>query len=92
MSEGTREDPEIRRKRLRFRSWHRGTRENDLIIGRFVDAHLDRLDAGQLDQLETLLNEAGEWDVLHWITGEKVVPPAFDTVLFRMIRHFNLTH
>ena len=44
--------PEIRRKRLSFRSWHRGTRESDLILGRFADAHLATFDDGQLDRYE----------------------------------------
>ena len=36
------ESLEKRRKRLRFRAWHRGTREMDLLVGSFADAHLDR--------------------------------------------------
>jgi antitoxin CptB len=32
-----------RRKRLLFRCWHRGTREMDLILGRFADAEIATL-------------------------------------------------
>jgi hypothetical protein len=28
------------RRKLRFRAWHRGTREADLLIGSFADRHL----------------------------------------------------
>ncbi|HEX6101764.1 MAG TPA: succinate dehydrogenase assembly factor 2, partial [Alphaproteobacteria bacterium] len=42
------ESSEIRRKRLRFRAWHRGTRETDLLFGGFADAHLAALDEAQL--------------------------------------------
>lgn len=45
----------LRRKRLRFRSWHRGIREMDLILGRFADAHLDGLAPDQLDIYELVL-------------------------------------
>jgi antitoxin CptB len=49
------DDDQILRKRLRFRSWHRGTREMDLILGRFADAHLAAMDRGQLDRYGRLL-------------------------------------
>ncbi|MBV9585986.1 MAG: succinate dehydrogenase assembly factor 2, partial [Alphaproteobacteria bacterium] len=42
-------DPDIRRKRLLYRAWHRGTREADLILGSFAEAHLAGFDAMQLD-------------------------------------------
>ena len=37
-----------RRKRLLFRSWHRGIREMDLVYGRFADAHIADLSATEL--------------------------------------------
>ena len=41
-----------RRKRLLFRCWHRGTREMDLILGRFADAEIADLSDDELAQLE----------------------------------------
>ena len=35
------EDIAIRRRRLRYRAWHRGTKEMDLVLGPFADAHLE---------------------------------------------------
>ncbi len=50
------DDPrEIQRRRLRFRSWHRGTREADLMLGRFADAHLAAFTTDQLDRYAALL-------------------------------------
>jgi hypothetical protein len=40
----------IRRRRLLFRSWHRGTQEIDLILGTFADARLTGFDRAQLDR------------------------------------------
>lgn len=62
------------RKKLIFRSWHRGTREIDLLLGRFADAHLPGFDAGELQQYEDLLVNSDP-DLYNWITG-KETPPA----------------
>lgn len=62
------------RKKLIFRSWHRGTREIDLLLGRFADAHLPGFDAGELQQYEELLVNSDP-DLYNWITG-KETPPA----------------
>lgn len=78
-------DLDTRRRRARFRSWHRGMREVDLILGRFADARIGGLNAGELDQYEALL-DIPDGDFLKWVTGEKSVPEAYDTPLFRSIR------
>ena len=74
-----------RRRRLLFRSWHRGTREADLIMGRFADAHIEGFSDVELDQYEHLL-EALESDLLGWLTGQFAVPPDHDTAMFRRVR------
>ena len=43
-----------RLERLKFRSWHRGTREMDLLLGSFADAHLPLFAPEELDRYETL--------------------------------------
>lgn len=45
----------IRRKRLRFRSWHRGMKEMDLILGRFADSRLAGFDDAALGAFEAIL-------------------------------------
>jgi antitoxin CptB len=64
---------ERRWQRLHFQSWHRGTREMDLLLGAFADAHLPQFDAAQLDAYEALL--ACEDDAIFgWVTGARLVP------------------
>ncbi|MEO0913281.1 MAG: succinate dehydrogenase assembly factor 2, partial [Pseudomonadota bacterium] len=53
----TGETPEHRLKRLRLRSWRRGIKEMDLILGRFADAELAALSAEELDAYEALIAE-----------------------------------
>jgi antitoxin CptB len=72
-----------------YRSWHRGTREADLIMGRFADVHLASLSAAELDEYEHLL-DALETDLLSWLTGLLAVPPEHDTAIFRRVRDFHM--
>ena len=84
-------DPfDSRRRRIRFRAWHRGTREMDLCMGRFADSELGALSDAELDDLE-LLMEAPDRDVFSWLTGELATPGNYDTPVFRKVRAFH-TH
>lgn len=56
-----------------FRSWHRGTREMDLIMGRFADVHLPQFDDVQLKAYEALMEESDP-DLYNWITGQEPLP------------------
>jgi antitoxin CptB len=67
------EDRATRLKRLRLRSWRRGIREMDLILGRYADAHLGRLDPAGLDAYEALLDEADP-DLYLWVSNPGRAP------------------
>ena len=82
---------EIRRKRLLFRSWHRGTRESDLILGRFADANLAVLDDAQLDRYEMLL-DCPDADIFDWVSGRSAPPPEYDHDVTRLLCSFSGTH
>lgn len=75
---------EPRRAKLLFRSWHRGLREMDLILGQFADAEIAALTDAELDQYERLL-EVNDTDFLPWITGEQPVPANLDSPLMQKI-------
>jgi antitoxin CptB len=81
---------EIRRKRLSFRSWHRGTRESDLILGRFADAHLAGFDEAQLDRYEALL-DCSDADIFDWVSGRAAPPPEHDHDVTRLLLAFSKT-
>ena len=74
-----------RRKRLRFRAWHRGILEADLILGPFADAHLDNLDAAELDDFEALL-AAPDNDLHDWFIGRTSPPANLNADLIARIR------
>ncbi len=79
--------PEIRRKRLLFRSWHRGTREADLILGSFAEAHLAGFDEARLDRYEALL-DLPDADLFDWINGRAAPPPEYDHDVTRLLLAF----
>jgi antitoxin CptB len=81
---------EIRRKRLLFRSWHRGTRESDLILGRFADAHIDGLNEAQLDRYEALL-DCADADIFDWVSGRAAPPLEHDHDVTRLLISFSGT-
>ena len=81
-------DNDIRRKRLLFRSWHRGTREADLILGSFAEANLAAFDDTRLDRYEALL-ECPDADLFDWITGRAVPPPVYDHDVTRLLLSFS---
>ena len=75
---------DTRRKHLRFRSWHRGTKEIDLLVGTFADSYLSELWRSELDSYGAFLLEGGP-DLFEWIGG-KVAPPAHqDTAVLRLL-------
>ncbi|MDO9560205.1 MAG: succinate dehydrogenase assembly factor 2 [Bradyrhizobium sp.] len=74
-----------RRKRLLFRCWHRGTREMDLILGRFADAEIAILGDDELAQLEHLI-ELPDADLYAALTGNKPLLPEYAGALFERIR------
>ncbi|HEY3912612.1 MAG TPA: succinate dehydrogenase assembly factor 2 [Stellaceae bacterium] len=75
---------DLRRKRLLFRSWHRGTRESDLILGRFADAYLSGFDHAQLDRYEALL-ECADADLYDWVARRAAPPPTHDHDVMRLL-------
>ena len=83
-------DPDIRRKRLLYRAWHRGTREADLILGSFAEAHLAAFDAAQLDRFEALL-ERPDAELFDWIKTRALPPSEYDHDVTRMLLAFRYT-
>lgn len=73
-----------RRRRARFRAWHRGMRETDLVLGGFADREIETLADDELAQFEALL-EVQDQEILDWLTGREKVAAVHDTALFARI-------
>lgn len=80
------ETQEARLKRMSMRSWRRGTKEMDLVLGPYSDAHLAAMDVAQLDAYDALLAE-NDQDLLPWVLGQNP-PPAHLAALIAEISAF----
>jgi antitoxin CptB len=78
-----------RLKKLKYRAWHRGFVEADLILGPFADTHLEVLDETGLDEFERLL-DAPDHDLYAWIIGQAEPPAVMDLPVLARIREFRL--
>jgi antitoxin CptB len=81
---------DARRRRVLFRSWHRGMREVDLLLGQFADARIGDLTEEELDQFEHFM-DAQDPDIFSWFAGSKPVDPAYAAPIFETIKAFH-TH
>ena len=73
---GMAEDRAIRLRRMAMRSWRRGTKEMDLILGPFADARRGRMEPPALDLYDALLAE-NDQDLFPWIIGAGAAPERF---------------
>jgi len=70
------ETPEARIKRMKMRSWRRGIREMDLILGPYADATLASLNVAELDLFDQMLEE-NDQDLYPWFSGARPCPPQY---------------
>lgn len=77
---------ENRLKRLRYRSWHRGCKETDIVLGNFADARLYDLDNAALALYEQLLDE-DDVDIWNWLTGKEAPKAQYIELLALLHSH-----
>ena len=59
--------------KLHYRSWHRGTKESDLFLGKFFDKHGESLNQKQLELYDYFLSITNDNDLLLFVKGEKAI-------------------
>ena len=79
------EEREKRLRRLKIRSWRRGIKEMDLILGGFWDDHGASLDDETLALYEEMLSE-NDQDLYKWVSGQEPTPPKFAVIIDRLVR------
>ena len=76
---------ENRLRRLKFRAWHRGTKEADLMVGGFFDAHAASFTEDQADLFEALLEEE-DVDIMAWAIGVAPCPACYEGAMMDAMR------
>ena len=80
--------PETRLKRLRFRAWHRGTKEADLLIGGFTDRYAAGWGEAEIAWFEALLDE-DDVDIMAWAIGTCAPPARYEGPLMMAMRRLD---
>lgn len=80
--------PDEELKRLRYRAWHRGTREADVLVGRFFDAHSAGWSADERAKFAELLEEQ-DVDIIAWATGTSRPPERFEGPMIEALKRLD---
>ena len=86
-------DADTRLKRLKFRAWHRGTREADMLVGGYFDRWHESWTEAETAWFEAFIEEQ-DVDIIAWATGTAAVPARLQGEMMRRlqdtdyIRHF----
>lgn len=87
----TSDDLSPRRRKILYHAWHRGTRELDLLLGRFADEAIGDLTDAELDEFEALL-EVDDRELFGWILGKLPVPETAPREVFSKVLAFAAKH
>ena len=80
---------EIIRKKILFRSWHRGTKEMDIVLGTYADNNLSNMSYDELMHFQSFLN-LSDPDLYKWlISEEKAFPEEFRDLIEDIILKTN---
>lgn len=87
----TSDDLSPRRRKILYHAWHRGTRELDLLLGRFADDAIGGLTEEEIDEFEALL-EVDDRELFGWILGKVPVPDTAPKAVLAKVLAFAQTH
>ena len=79
---------EVMRRRLRYRAGHRGTKELDILLGRFAEAHIESMSVSDLERFERYLAHPDP-DINRWIFAPDKHGDSEEFELSRQIRTFH---
>ena len=74
---------DVVRKRLLIRSWRRGTKELDLILGQFSDKNLNMLKMPELNLYEQFLSNDDHL-IYSWLFNKEESPKIFKSLIKRI--------
>jgi len=81
-------DLDLAKRRIRFRAWHRGTKEADIMIGGFADRYLDSWGAEEIAWFEALLEET-DVDIMSWAMQREPAPERYQGPLMDALQRLD---
>lgn len=81
-------DLESRKRRLLFRSSHRGTKEADIMIGSFVERNIETMTEEDIAWFERFLEE-NDVDIMAWMIGRQQPPAEYEGPLMEAMRRLD---
>ena len=67
-------------RELVHKSWHRGCKETDILLGKFARSLLEQMDDTFLNVYSDFIRES-DWDIYAWLVGEKIFPEKYANVI-----------
>lgn len=82
------DDDEVRRRRALWRASHRGTKEMDVMLGRYAEAHVPVMSGAELGAFEEFL-ALSDVDLYRWIIDPAVNAKGAHAPLIAALRRFH---
>lgn len=79
---------EERKRRLKYRATHRGTKEADLLVGGFTLARIKTAEEAEIVWLEALMHEQ-DVDIMAWAMGKAEPPQALAGPMMEALRRLD---
>ncbi|NUY39843.1 succinate dehydrogenase assembly factor 2 [Wolbachia endosymbiont of Litomosoides brasiliensis] len=80
-------DTSLLRKKLTYRSWHRGCKETDILLGHFVLKYLDKFSLDELIEYEKIV-DLDDYELYCYITCKVNLPSNLSSEMVNLIAHF----
>ena len=84
-------DLHTHQKKLLFKSSHRGSKEMDILLGRFVEKYIELFNSAELDMLETLL-ELDDNDIYQYALDKVKIPEDLNNRVMELLKDLSLIH
>lgn len=74
----------MQKQKILYRSIYRGSKENEILLGRFVRNNINLLDSDEINLLEGLIEESDN-DIFLWLTTDTEPPKVYKNLINRII-------
>ena len=74
--------------KLEYRSWHRGTREADLFLGKFFEYYKFKFNKNDIVLYDSFLSLINDNDLLLFVKGEKSWPDSMPSKIIKLLEEY----